>query len=511
MGEYDVVVIGAGSGGSVVARRLVDAGARVCLLEAGGRDENPAIHDPPRVFELWESADDWAYLTVPQAGCAGRQLFWPRGRVLGGSSCLNGMIYIRGHRSDYDAWAYAGNAGWGYDDVLPVFKRSEDFDAGESEYHGTGGPLHVRSHYEPHPLLAACVEAAQQAGVPFNPDHNGADLDGVGYAQLMIKDGRRQSSSVAFLEQVLADPNLTVRTGARASSLLFEGDRCVGVELDGEQLRAEHEVVLSAGTIESPKLLMLSGIGPAADLERVGVDVRVDLPGVGRNLHDHALAPVIYSASRPIPPAIPGLQQLHAHLFARSRPGLIGPDLQPLFFHLPMYLPGMEGPPEGFTVMAGIIRPASRGSLTLASADPDDRPLLDPAYLTQEVDVAAMELAFALCREIGEADALADWRGSEVYPGPGVRSKEQIRDYLRETCITYHHQAGTCRMGVDAEAVVDPELRVYGVEGLRVADASVMSAVTSGNTHAPTTMIGERAAEFVLSGLGAGSTTAAAA
>jgi choline dehydrogenase len=498
---YDVVVVGSGSAGSVVVRRLVDAGARVCLLEAGGHDDSPAIHDPTRVMELQGSPHDWDYLTVPQAGCAGRELHIPRGRVLGGSSSMNGMIYIRGHRLDYDAWAYAGNAGWSYEDVLPLFKRSEDFDGGESEYHGAGGELHVRAGYDPHPLHAAVVEAAQEAGLPFNPDHNGAELDGVGFAQLMIKEGRRQSQAVAFLRPVLDAPNLTVVTETRARKLLFEADRCIGVEIgrDGsvEHVLAEHEVIVCAGTIESPKLLLLSGIGDARQLRRLGIDVLVDLPGVGENLHDHALVPLIYASARPMPPAVAGLQPLHSHLFARSRPGLVVPDLQPLAFHIPLYFPGMSGPADGFTLLSGLVRPASRGSLRLASADPDDPPLLDPAYLACDADVAALERGVELCRELAAASALAGWRGEELYPGPEVRSSEGVRDHIRQTLTTYQHQVGTCRMGVDALAVVDPELRVYGVAGLRVVDASIMPAVPSGNTHAAATMIGEKAADLV--------------
>ena len=498
----DVVVVGSGSGGAVVARRLADAGAGVVLLEAGAVDRNPAIHDPPRLFELWDSAEDWGYRTVPQAACAGRELHWPRGKVLGGSSALNGMIYARGHRSDYDAWASLGNEGWGYDDVLPLFKRSEDFDRGASAYHGVGGPLHVQSRYEPHPLNAAVVAAAQEAGIAFNDDYNGESLDGVSFCQLNIRDGIRQSTATAFLGPVSGAPNLTVLTGARARRLLFEGERCSGIELVREgtvsQIRAEAEVVVCGGTVESPKLLLLSGIGPAGELAALGIDVVSDLPGVGRNLHDHVLSPVIHGASRPVPPALPGLQQLHSHLFWRSRPGLAGPDVQPLFFHLPLYLEGMEGPADGYTLMAGIIRPASRGSLRLASTDPDDPPLIDPACLSCEVDTDALVAAIELCREIGGQSALAEWRGSERYPGPGVATREQLRAYVRETAITYHHQVGTCKMGVDADAVVDPQLRVRGVEGLRVADASVMPFVCSGNTHAATVMIGERAAELVL-------------
>jgi choline dehydrogenase len=504
---FDVVIVGSGSAGSVIARRLVDAGASVCLLEAGGPDTNPAIHDPARVMELQTSPDDWGYLTVPQPGCAGREMYIPRGKVLGGSSAINGMIYIRGHRLDYDAWAYAGNPGWGYDDILPLFKRSEDFDGGEGEFHGAGGLLHVQATYERHPLLESVVAASQQAGIQLNADHNGATLDGVQFAQLMIKDGRRQSQWVAFLRPVADASNLTVVTGAYARRLLVEGGRCTGVELerDGavEQVRAEHEVIVCAGALESPKLLLLSGIGPAAHLRDVGVDVLVDLPGVGENLHDHSLVPFVYSAGKPVPPAIPGTQVLHAHLFWRSRPGLVVPDQQPLFFHVPLYFPGMSGPPDGCTLLTGLIRPAGRGSVRLASADPDVRPLIDPGFLAEEADVESHERGCELIREIAGAGALAEWGLTELYPGPGVQSRDVMRDYIRENATTYQHVVGTCRMGVDELAVVDPELRVYGVEGLRVADASVMPAVTSGNTHAAATMIGERAADLIRAGLAA--------
>jgi choline dehydrogenase len=495
---FDVIVVGSGSGGAVVARRLVDAGASVCVIEAGGVDENPAIHDPGRLWELWGSPEDWAYRTVPQSGCNGRRVEIPRGKVLGGSSCLNGMIYIRGHRSDYDAWAADGCEGWSYDDVLPLFKRSEDFSRGESEYHGAGGLLDVSADYEPHPLHAAIVEAAQEIGIPFNDDHNGPTQDGVGYCHLMIKDNVRQSQTVAFLRPVLGAPNLTVLTGTRARRLVLEGGRCVGVDVGGRELRARQEVVVGAGTIESPKLLMVSGIGPADELARAGIEVAVDLPGVGGNLHDHVLSPIVCSSSRPMPPTVPGTNPLHLHLFARSKGDLAAPDTQPLFFHVPAYLPGMEGPPDGFTLMGAIIRPQSRGRLTLASGDPDDPPLIDMAYLAEEADVDALQWSFEQVREIEHAGALADWLGEELYPGPGVSSDADVRNYLRDTAISYHHQVGTCRMGVDELAVVDPQLRVRGVEGLRVADASVMPTVTAGNTHAPTTMIGERAADLVL-------------
>jgi choline dehydrogenase len=410
------------------------------------------------------------------------------------------MIYIRGHRSDYDAWAADGCEGWGYDDVLPLFKRSEDFSRGESDYHGAGGLLHVSADYEPHPLQAAVVEAAQEVGIPFNDDHNGPIQDGVGYCHLMIKGNVRQSQAVAFLRPVLDAPNLTVLTGTRVRRLLLEGGRCVGVDVGARELRARQEVVLCAGTIESPKLLMLSGIGPAAELARVGVEVAVDLPGVGENLHDHVLSPVVCSSARQMPATVPGTNPLHVHLFARSRSDLPAPDTQPLVFHVPAYLPGMEGPPDGFTLMGGVVRPQSRGRLALASGDPDDPPVIDPAYLVEEADVDALAWSLGQAREISRTDALADWLGEELYPGIGVSSPADVRKYVRDTAITYHHQVGTCRMGVDELAVVDPRLRVRGVDGLRVADASIMPTVTAGNTHAPTTMIGERAADLVLTG-----------
>ena len=269
-----------------------------------------------------------------------------------------------------------------------------------------------------------------------------------------------------------------------------------------DRLRAEHEVIVSAGTLESPKLLQLSGIGAGETLRSLGIDVLVDLPGVGANLHDHSLVPLVYSSGRPVPPSAPGLQPLHAHLFHRTRPGLAVPDIQPLFWHIPLYFPGMSGPEQGFTLMSGLIRPASRGSVSIRSTDPEDRPLVDPAFLACAADVDALERGVELCREIAASPAMAEWRGEELYPGPAVGSGTGLRDYIRETLTTYQHVAGTCKMGVDAFAVVDPELRVYGVTGLRVADASVMPAVTSGNTHAPTTMIGERAAELIASALG---------
>ncbi|HEX7526443.1 MAG TPA: GMC family oxidoreductase N-terminal domain-containing protein [Gaiellaceae bacterium] len=502
-GSFDFVVVGSGSGGSVVARRLVDAGASVALIEAGGQPSDPAIHDPGRWPELPGSPADWGYATEPQAACAGRQLSWPRGKVLGGTSALNGLAHIRGHRLDYDGWAYHGAPGWGFDDVLPLFKRSEDSDLGPSEYRGAGGPLPVTAQYPRHPLIEAMVAAAQEAGIPYNPDHNGPELDGVGYSQLTMRDGVRATAWSAFLEPVVGQPNLTVLTGARALRLRFDRGRCVGAEIerDGktELVEAGGEVIVCAGAIDSPRLLLLSGIGPAAELAALGIERRVDLPGVGKNLHDHLLSPVIFSSPKPVPERVAGVTQLHAHLFWRSRPGLVVPDTQPLCFHLPLYRAGdMSGPEDAYTLMGGLVRVESRGELRLVSADPDVPPSLDPRCLTAAADVDALTASVALMREIGRQPALAEWTAEELYPGPSVRTAAELREYVRSTVASYHHQVGTCRMGGDEQAVVDPELRVYGVDGLRVADASVMPFITTGNTNAPTLMIGEKASELLL-------------
>jgi choline dehydrogenase len=507
--EPDVIVIGSGSAGAAAAGRLVQRGdARVLLLEGGGPDASPAIHDPARLHELWLAEEDWAYETVPQPHASGRRLAWPRGRVLGGSSSLNAMIYVRGARADYDTWAYLGNAGWGWEDVLPVFRRIER--RGE----GDDGPLTILTGYKADPIHRAIVAAAQECGLPYNPDYNGDAQDGVSYVQLSIRDGVRCSVAVAYLRPLADHPSLRIVTHARARRLLFEGTRCVGVEWSRggrlKRARAAAEVVVSGGTIGSPQLLMLSGVGPAGHLAEHGIGVVADLPGVGENLHDHLLSPVIFAAEREIGPPSPGLPACQSHSFWRSRPGLVVPDIQPIHFMVPMYEPGMEGPPNGFTLMGGMVRPASRGSIRLGGPHPEDPLLIDPNVLACEADVEALVAGVELCRRMGASEALAACGARELYPGPGVASPSDVRRYVRDTAITYHHQVGTCKMGVDEQAVVDPELRVHGVEGLRVADASIMPVVTTGNTNAPSILIGERAADFVAGGRAAAATAGAA-
>jgi choline dehydrogenase-like flavoprotein len=497
----DVIVVGAGSAGCALTRRLIDADANVLLLEAGGPDDNPAIHDPARFHELWLAAEDWAYYTTPQAQAAGRTLHWPRGKVLGGSSCLNGLIHVRGARTDYEEWVRLGAEGWGWDDVLPAFVRMEDFDAGPSELHGAGGPLRIMSRYELAPVHEAFMSAAQEIGVAHNPDYNGGVLDGVAQMQLTIRDGQRHSAAAGYLRPVIDAPNLRVLTGAHAHRLLVEGAQCTGVEFarDGalHQVRAGAEVVVSAGAIESPALLLRSGIGPAAHLRTLGIALVADLPGVGENLHDHLLSPSIWSAEREIVPFAEGLSPIQTHLWWRSRSDLPGPDTQPIHFSVPLYEPWMEGPANAFTLLGGMVRPQSRGTIRLGGPGPDDPLVIDPRILSAEADLVALEASLGQVREMGTAPALQEWGARELYPGPEVRSAAEVRDYVRRTAISYHHQVGTCRMGVDAEAVVDPRLRVHGVAGLRVADASVMPAVISGNTNAPSLMIGERAADFI--------------
>ena len=497
--ECDVVVVGAGSAGCVVAGRLANAGAKVLLLEAGADTAVPASVDPARMHELWDSAADWGYRTTPQTHAHDRRLHLPRGKLVGGSHALNAMIWVRGNPADYDNWAYLGNPGWAWRDVLPVFQRIEAFDV-ESGTRGTRGPQPLLSAYEPTPLHAAIVEAAQQAGLPFNPDYNGSSQDGVSFMQFTIANNARSTTADTYLRTARPRDNLTIVANAVVHRLLFSGRRCVGVEWERDgalhQTRAT-EIVLSAGAIGSPTILMRSGIGAPRELDDAGIRTRAELPGVGKNLQDHWLCPVIFATSRPDSPRA-GLPPTQSHLFWRSRADLLVPDLQPLHFAVPLYEPWMEGPVTGFSLMAGLVRPASRGSVMLSRFHPHDAPLIDPQVLAQQADATALAAAVRLCQEIGHQPALREgWEAQELYPSALGETAALLDAYIRESVVTYHHQSGTCRMGVGDDAVVDPELRVHGIEGLRVADASIMPTITTGNTNAPAVLIGEKAADFV--------------
>ncbi|HEX6780135.1 MAG TPA: choline dehydrogenase [Ktedonobacterales bacterium] len=518
---YDYIIIGAGSAGCVLANRLSeDPKVSVLLLEAGGPDDKQEIHIPAAFSKLFKTAYDWAYETEPEPQMNNRKMYWPRGKMLGGSSSMNAMMYVRGNRQDYNEWAELGAQGWSFPEVLPYFKKMENHEIGATDWRGAGGPLNVAQQRSPNPLTTAFFAAAAEVGINKTDDFNGPHQEGVSYALVTQKGGKRFSTADAYLRPAMKRPNLTVRTNVLASRVLTEGKRAVGVEFQQngktEQERASREVILSGGAINSPQLLLLSGIGPADHLKAMGIDVVADLPGVGQNLQDHLATGVQYHCTQPITLANAEklgnvanyllfkkgpLTSIVAEVagFIKTKSELPAPDLEILFAPAFFVDHGFGNPPEkhGYTIGIVLLHPESKGSISLRSTNPADSPKIQANYLASENDVKVLIEGLKRCRQIGQASALAAYRGPEFLPGEAVKSDEDFTEFLRSRAETLYHPVGTCKMGSDPLAVVDAQLRVIGVEGLRVADASVMPSIISGHTNAPSIMIGERASDFV--------------
>ena len=524
---FDYLIIGGGSAGCVLASRLSeDPRVRVALLEAGPRDSSVLIHCPAGLALLAKSGQaNWGFQTVPQAGLNGRRGYQPRGRVLGGSSSVNAMIYARGHRQDYDDWAALGNPGWAWDDVLPYFKRAEDNARGADAYHGQGGPLHVMDLGSPNRHSADFVAAARQAGWAANADFNGAQQEGVGLYQVTHKHGERFSAAKAYLTPHLGRPNLQVITGAHATRIVLEGRRAVGVEFvqNGQRhvLRAAREVLLSAGAFQSPQLLMLSGIGPAAHLQQHGITPLHDLPGVGQHLQDHVDVVLVHNAPQLTDlfglswtgalKVLRGIAEwrrqrsgmlttnfAEAGGFIRSQASESIPDLQLHFVIGKLVNHGRTSTTgHGYSCHVCLLRPRSRGSVQLASGDAQAAPLIDPNFLAEPDDVARLVHGFKLMRHILAQPALADLGGQELARSAQARTDAQIEQYIRDHADTIYHPVGTCRMGPGPMDVVDAQLRVHGLQGLRVVDAAIMPTLVGGNTNAPVIMIAEKAADMI--------------
>ncbi len=495
--SFNYVIVGAGSAGCALAHRLSeDADMDVLVLEAGQPDDKPEIHGPTQFPKLMRSEVDWDYSTVPQPGLNGREEYWPRGKTLGGSSAINAMMYVRGNPADYDRWAELGNDGWAWADMLEVFRRMEDYACGNGELHGTGGPLHVQQEHPYGTVTEALIEAAVEVGFERNENINGATQAGMGPIPVTVKDGRRQSAAVAYLHPTLDRDNLVARTGARVTRVLFDGRRARGVAYveDGQRREVQaDEVILSAGAVDTPKLLMLSGIGPAGHLASHDIDVRVDLPGVGRNLQDHLTASAAYECTAD-PEIHPDEVLCQVTGFERSDPDRRRPDIQYFLARVYFMRHGFDNPSDGngFTPSCTVLHPKSRGRIELADDDPFADPLIDPNYLKSEEDLDTLVRGMQRARDIGHADALAGIRAAELWP-----ETDDLETHIRSTAQTLYHPVGTAKMGDDAMAVVDDRLRVRGVDGLRVVDAAIMPEITSGNTNAPAIAIGERAADFI--------------
>ncbi|HVY23139.1 MAG TPA: choline dehydrogenase [Steroidobacteraceae bacterium] len=525
------IIIGAGSAGCVLANRLsADPSSQVLLLEAGGRDINPLLHMPAGLAQLVNNQTiNWAYYTEPQHHLNERRLYWPRGRVLGGSSSINAMCYTRGQPQDYDDWAAAGNSGWSYDDVLPYFRRSEHQQHGESEYHGAGGPLDVEDLRYRNPLTEVFVAAGVASGFRHNQDFNGERQEGIGFYQVTQRRGRRCSAAVAYLNPVRSRRNLHVITDALVQRIVVKQHRACAVEYqhNEQQCRVDcdGEVMLCAGAIGSPQLLMLSGIGPAEHLHELSIPVIVDLPGVGGNLHDHLDVCTLYKCKMPVSYDFTALQRAGValrYLFTRNGPGVSNiaeggaficshyssghrPDIQLHFVPAQLDDHGRNRlPGHGFTIHACYLHPRSRGEIRLRANRADVPPLIQPNYLDDGMDMDMLVEGVKISRELASASPFDAYRGAEVFPGTVLRSDVEIAQFIRNKAETIYHPVGTCRMGQDRNAVVDNQLCVAGISGLRVVDASIMPALISGNTNAPTIMIAEKAADLALGRITAG-------
>ena len=528
--HYDFIVIGAGSAGCVVANRLsADPTTRVLLLEAGGKDRNPWIHVPVGYFKTMHNpATDWCYATEPEPELDGRVLDWPRGKVLGGSSSINGLLYVRGQARDYDHWRQLGNAGWSFEDVLPCFKRAEDQERGANAWHGSGGPLAVSDMRARRDVCDAFIAGAAEIGIPRNDDINGADQEGAGYYQLTARKGFRCSTATAYLRPVRRRSNLVVETGAHVHKLRFQGRRAVGVRYaSGPRMRealASGEIILSAGAVGSPQILQLSGVGPPDLLQAHGIEVVHALPGVGENLQDHLQIRAVYACRTPTlndevnhplrklrigieyllrrtGPMSMGASQVYA--FTRTRPELETPDIQFHFQPLSADRPGHGlHRYSAFTASVTQLRPESRGTIHIRSPEPHAYPAIRPNYLSTPLDRDTAIAGLKVARAIAGTRAMQPYVAGELLPGPEARTDEDLLAAARRIAQTIYHPIGTCRMGSDPAAVVDARLRVHGLGGLRVVDASIMPTITSGNTNAPAIMIGEKASDLIRADLG---------